>query len=138
MSQALVQSKLVASAYADATTVTASGHGFASPTTAGNLLILVVWAEADFLDVATAPTIGMPSTAGFTWATASSAIYSDSLGGSMAGRVAIYYIANAASMASTLATSVTATRSTAIDVSVDFACYEFSGVKTSGALDKTS
>lgn len=136
MSIALAQSKLVAHA-TGTTSCTASGNGYTSNTTAGSLLVLIAYAQ-DSSSAATCsiPTINLPTTSGFTWVQAGSADYQDNTN-LQAGRVSIFYIANAASMASSVSTSVTATKTsqTGSGIGVEFACYEFTGVSTSAPLD---
>ena len=116
---------------------TASGDGYASNTLSGSLLVLVVWATGSS-STATAPVIGTPTTAGFTWVLAQSNTFAD-VPGLNGGRCSIYYIANAGAMPSSTSTSVTATKAgTSPSVAVEFACYEFSGVTTSSPLDQTA
>lgn len=134
MAIAKVQSKQVATG-SGATSATATGYAYASTTGAGNLLVLIVRVLADWSSGGSlAPTINTPSTAGFTWTNAVSADYTDATN-QQAERCSIYYIANASAMASTLSTSVTATRSGASSVGVSFSAYEFSGVQTSSPFD---
>jgi hypothetical protein len=142
MSVALIQSKLVAHA-AGSSSATASGNGYVTNTTAGSLLVLVAWSiGASYTSVA--PSINLPTTVGFTWVLAKSNLFSDGAGPN-GGRCSIYYVANAGAMASSLSTSVTALKAgTTPSVTVEFACYEFSGVavspldQTAGATTQTS
>ena len=134
MAIANVQSKTVATG-SGAASATATGYAYASNTTANNLLVLIVSALANWSSGGSAvPAISTPSTAGFTWTEVDTASYTDATG-EQAERISIYYIANAGAMASTLNTSVTATRSGADSVTVSFAAYEFSGIQTSAPLD---
>lgn len=110
---------------AGTTPTTTSAAGYSANTTAGSLLVCVVYASA----TSSVPTINIPSTSGFTWTLASSE------GGSSAEtRVAIYYITNASSMATSVTTTVTATATTGV-VDVEFDLYEFSGVVTASPVD---
>src|SRR6266478_4568318 len=87
---------------------TTSSAGFASPTTAGNLLVLVIWADLQCAGNPAFTPILTPSTPGFSWQTANA----ESWGGSgtslphATGIAKIYYIANAASMGTGVLTTV--------------------------------
>lgn len=110
---------------AGTTSATTSAVGFTSNTTAGSMLVCVAYASA----ASAVPTISVPVTSGFTWTLGASE------GGSSANtRVAISYIPNASSMATSVTTTVTATAATGV-VDVEFALYEFSGVATSSPVD---
>ena len=122
---ALLQSN--AGGYASgATPQTSSAVGFTNNTTAGSLLVCVSYASASS---AGTPTIEIPTTSGFTWTLAESAISS---AGSV--RVSIYYISNASSMATSTTTTVEASNLSG-NVAVEFDLYEFSNIATSTPID---
>lgn len=118
------------------TSATASGAAFASNTTPGSLLVLVVTANANWSAGGSAvPSINTPTTSGFTWTLAESADYTDATN-QQASRVSIYYIANAGAMSSGTSTSTTANRPSADSTTVIVNAYEFSGVQASSPLDQ--
>ena len=110
-------------------TTTTSAVGYNNKTTAGNLLVCVVWASASSSRGAGIQT---PVTSGFTWTLATSATFSDV--GTAHGAVSIYYIANASSMATSVTTTVTS--SVSLD-DIEFSLYEFSGLTAGVSVDTT-
>src|SRR5208337_111637 len=137
MAIALVQSK-AGGAGSGTSSATSSAVGYASNTTANNLLVLVAWAIGSSSTLATAPPINTPVTSGFTWTLAKSATWAD-IDNIEGGRVSIYYIENAAQMLSSTTTTVGASKGGASpSVTVEFSLYEFSGVATSSSLETSA
>jgi hypothetical protein len=114
-----------------------SAVGYNNITTAGNLLICVVWAASSPAVSGFPPTINTPLTSGFTWVLAGSAQYSD-IGTPQYGSIAVYYIANAASMPTATKTTVSAAGGLHNLTQVEFALYEFSGVATASVIDTSA
>jgi hypothetical protein len=110
---------------------------FSAATAAGSLLVCVVYGN---LSGSTdgALVFSAPTTSGFTWTLGKTNQF-DWLNGSSYIRagVAVYYIANASSMASTTTTSVTVTSSGGTP-SHSFNLYEFTGAATSSPVDTSS
>src|SRR6202021_4160146 len=107
-----VQSGNFPSAYPTAEPISATGS-YAATTTAGNLLVCIISLTQDIDDSVSPvpPTIAPPSTPGFTWTLAAemTSDLQDDTGISqyLQNAVAIYYIANAPSMASSVVTTCT-------------------------------
>ncbi len=122
------------------TTATSSSKGFSKTTTAGSLLVCVVWSTGAISTLALPPTINTPSTSGFTWQLAAGkaplASFADTNYG-LCGSVAIYYIANAGSMSTSTLTQVSVSDTYTSSIAVEFALYEFSGVQTVSPIDST-
>lgn len=116
------------------TSATSAAVGYASNTTAGSLLVLVAWAQGGSGSTASVG-ISSVTTAGFTWTLAASQTFLGS-SGHLAGAVAIYYIANASSMATSTHTTVSATGGAGnASTEVEFSLYEFGPLN--GTLDTT-
>ena len=119
---------------------TTSAVGFGSTTTAGSMLQCVV--RASITDSADPNiTVNLPSTLGFTWTLVNSSYWSNSFYESglhmnvySEGIIAIYEIANAGVMATTVKTTVTASNS-GQSPSVSFNLYEISGLASSTPVD---
>lgn len=118
--------------------LTTSAVGFGSPTTPGNFLVCVVWADLSWNNYPIGFTgTSVPSTPGFTWLTPCEAGV-----GSVAALynrwVWIFCIPNAASMTSATTFTMgvnTGGTSTNVTIALEFSLYEFSGIDTSaGAL----
>jgi hypothetical protein len=102
-----------------------AGATWASATTAGNLLIALVFGVEGTTN--TAPTITPPA----GWVQAATSTYSNAPSNG-AGRVSIYYIANASSRSGTETFSISGTGGVRIIL------MEHSGVATASPLDKTA
>lgn len=108
---------------------------YSSPTTAGNLLVLVAWARTTSGTFAEPPLI-LANTSGFTWTSADFSQWFQ-VGQLEAGISVVYYIQNAASMSvGTTVNALTAGSGHTMSMNVEFTLYEFSGVATASALDK--
>jgi len=134
MSNALVQSKLGGSGSGSSSPVVSSAVGFNSNTTAGNLLVCVVWGTLTHSNSLSSPPTLSLATTGLSWSLAKTALYAD-IAGDTGGRVSIYYVANAPSISSSTTTVATATGSSISSMNVQFALYEFSGVQQSSPVD---
>lgn len=133
----LVQSVLGGSASAVVpanTTLTTSAASFGSPTTAGNLVVCLVWAtqQGTFgFGAVTPPDFGV----GFTWSSLPAATFSNftPLAGGLAG---LFYRENAPSISSPAVVSANSGSSGGSFLfSVEFSLFEFSGVLSSFPLD---
>jgi hypothetical protein len=120
---ALLQSKVGGFA-SGLTPQTSTAVGYTANTTAGSLLVCVVYNSG-----ATGAQAGAPVTSGFTWTLAEGASSSTPF-----TEVQIYYIANAASMASSVTTTASASALSG-SVAVEFELYEFSNVATTSPVD---
>lgn len=103
---------------------TGSYNGNTSP---GSLLVLAVWSTGT--QISNSSTSFGLSVPGFTWSvsgTAGTGIVS----GTSIVAVAVYYIGNAPTMASSVITTVTASNATASAMKVEFALLEFGGIVT--------
>jgi hypothetical protein len=123
--------------------VTTSAAGFPIATTAGSLLVLIAWTTySQNTNTSSSPAFSLPVTPGFTWTPGPSAPWSQPTSPMPAGRVAIYYIVNAASMAPGATTTIKATDSnsgfTVSFFNVEFSLYEFGQVPTSSAVDASA
>src|ERR1035438_4577416 len=122
-------------------TFTTSPAAFPSPTTAGNLLVLVAWqAEQSSVDPTQAGYINTPLTSGFTWVALPGPILWGGYGSStqlIEGMTAIFYIANAASMGAGDFTTVSGSPQTAgsYNIQYEFSLCEFAGAATLSALE---
>jgi hypothetical protein len=122
-------------------TITSSAGGFSSTTTAGSLLVLVVWANGGVSGGTTALTTA-PISGGYgvgTWNGHSHGISAANGDGGFtyAGGCYLFYIPNAAAMSPAQTTTVTVknTGSATSTVEVEFSLYEFAGVDAAPALD---
>lgn len=116
---------------------------FSTATTAGSLLIAFCIVHIDNLSAPTPiPTINTPTASGFTWTLArdSGASAEESASGTTnRSRVAMFYIANAASMGTGVLTTCSVSTAGAthrIDCSIDL--FEFGGLSASSVLDSTA
>ena len=118
--------------------LTTTAVGFASPTTAGNLLVGIGWATdlatsgqvhgPDFTAAATGLTV---SGATWTGAVTNGAGFLDDATATKGGIIGIWYILNAASMATTVASTLVAhNQSEHAVVKAEFSLYEFSGISS--------
>lgn len=127
---ALVQSRVGGTGTSTCTTpcaATTSSVGFASPTTAGNLIVCIAWATETTAGTADAAT-PVPTTSGFSWTSASFGQFIDA-GSHNSGKAVIYYIANAASMnVGTVVNGNDVGSGTSVTIKAEFDLYEFSGV----------
>jgi hypothetical protein len=125
--------------------ISSSAVGFGSSTTAGNLLVCVGYINATTpgANAGGASFQGLPATAGLTWVLAAAHSVSASSGylngaSNRSGSVAIWYAANAPSIAPSATTVVTAHDSGSgftETITVEFTLYEFSGVATATPVD---
>jgi hypothetical protein len=123
------------------TTNTTTGH-YSVTTQAGNLLILVI-AFINQDPNASVPSIGTPSTPGFTWVLAGTITSDNYFDGTFNNQqsIAVYYIDNAPSMAASVITSVVGTLSVAPNNHNDtlsFELSEWSGEVIGSVIDVTA
>ena len=139
MANALRQLKLGGNG-SGGSSATSSAVGFSSNTLANSLLVCIVWATGSAAANTGALGIGVPSTSGFTWTLAKQPLTAWSDASSFnKGNCAIYYIANAGVMASTVTTTVAATKAgTSPNVQVEFELLEITGAATSSPLETSS
>lgn len=108
------------------TSATSSAVGYASTTTAGSLLVLVVWGQNTTAGTDAAISSLTPTTSGFSWISAGSPGAYSTGSGHTAGAVQIFYIASAASMATSVHTTVVADGAAdSTSTLVEFSLYEF-------------
>jgi len=143
MSMSLLQSNIGGSATGGPTaapwTLTSSAVGFSSTTTAGSLLVCVVYGRLS----STTSSVGAGQlaaiTSGITWTEATLNSWTTTPG-TTAGGLRILYRANAPSIAPGITTTATHNISGSgftATMSVEFALYEFSGIATSSPVDVT-
>src|ERR1700690_1524343 len=113
-------------------TLTTSAVGFASPTTSGNTLVLVLWVRQEStnadcaINVHTGTTI---TTTGFSWSASTSVgSFADNATANHCGNVTFYKIVNATSMNVTTVAAVIVPNGEHCTCSAEFSLYEFSGV----------
>lgn len=143
MSAVLVQSKLGGNGSGGPTaapwTLTSSAVGFNSTTTAGNLLMCIVYGRLSSSTGSVGSGILSAATSGITWVEATLNAWTTTPG-TTAGGLRILYAANAPSIVPAATTSVTHSIGGigfTATMSVEFALYEFSGLKTVSVVDAT-
>lgn len=117
-----------------------AASSYSVTTTAGNFLAVVVWCRASTGSSGgfDTPLLVIPTSSGITWTQATvSGGWQNLTLPTQAGAVAIYYVANAPSFSGTVTAQCHIGNSPAssLTVTIDYALYEFSGVRASSPSD---
>lgn len=119
----LLQSNSGGFGTASANTITSSAVGFSSTTTAGSLLVMIVWSNSTHFGL---PLVVTPATSGLTWLRAGvgEAFYVDFSGSPVYADASIFYCSNAPSIASSVTSTATAAEGLSTSTQVEFALLE--------------
>lgn len=136
----ILQSNLCASSSGSGATVSTTGH-FTSNTTSGSGLVLVEHIQSsNTVSVPVNPFQAVPTTPGITWTVAVGNGFTDNTGNVFGGHDAIYYSANAPSIASSTNTSITITGPNNANYTYTLECslYEVGGMALTSPVGQTA